>query len=289
MKKTLLSATAISLALASGSAPAADLPPLNAPMLISSPPLLWTGFHAGVNAGYEWSNNNIVNVLSTPLFPGYPPMLLAEQGSGNVPVKSSGFIGGGQIGYTYQFGARFVVGVEADIQGLAGASGDGTLSRATRLLTQPIASILTATKSLDYLATVRGRAGFLLTPTLLLYGTGGLAYGGVTTGANLSQFISYIFPFPLTISGISRASNSRVGWTAGGGGEWMFCPNWSAKLEYLYFDLGSVTHATVTSFVIPVFEPYQTTRSTARYNGHVIRAGLNYHLNWGAPPVVASY
>jgi outer membrane immunogenic protein len=95
-------------------------------------------------------------------------------------------------------------------------------------------------------------------------------------------------------AGVSNSvSNTKVGWTAGGGVEWMFLPNWSAKVEYLYYDLGTVTTATLPNAVVPVAPVvgiYALTHTSTRFNGNVVRAGINYHFNWGAPaPVVAKY
>ena len=96
--------------------------------------------------------------------------------------------------------------------------------------------------SLDYLGTVRARVGYLLTPALLAYGSGGLAYGQ----ANLITQTSLFAAAPSGAlagfaAGSANYSNLLVGWTAGGGMEWMFHPNWSVKAEYLYYDLGAVS------------------------------------------------
>ena len=98
-------------------------------------------------------------------------------------------------------------------------------------------------------------------------------------------------PFGGRGSVLSNFSDTRVGWTVGGGLEWMFWPNWSAKVEYLYYDLGSVT------FTLRVCSPQRvsgigsrnSTQSTTRFDGHIVRVGVNYHFNWGAAPVVAKY
>ena len=93
--------------------------------------------------------------------------------------------------------------------------------------------------------------------------------------------------------GSSSYSDTRVGWTVGGGVEWMFIPNWSAKLEYLYYDLGSATtsgaYVAGANTAGALQWAYASTAST-RFNGNVVRAGVNYHFNWGAPaPVIAKY
>ena len=95
---------------------------------------------------------------------------------------------------------------------------------------------------MDYLGTVRGRAGFLLMPPLLAYLTGGLAYGGASSNTTLAE----------SVDGPCGAATSRpcmdrlraaVGLDVGGGVEYMFVPHWTVKAEYLYYDLGSVTYA----------------------------------------------
>jgi outer membrane immunogenic protein len=107
---------------------------------------------------------------------------------------------------------------------------------------------------------VRGRVGYLFIPTLLIYGTGGFAYGQVDA-------------FGL--------SNTATGWTAGGGAEWLFAPNWSAKIEYLYVSLYNNNWNGGGGF-----------NFGSNYNPqfNVVRAGVNYHFNWDAPaPILAKY
>jgi outer membrane immunogenic protein len=294
-------ASAIALALAAGSALAADLPTLKAPPIYAPPPPQWTGFYLGVNAGYTGGGSSDVHLVSTPTFLVGPP-LLGPQGivtsatfwvaaNGVLNPKTSGFIGGGQLGYNWQFGDRFVAGIEADIQGVASASGSVTRTSIIPLpvpLFDPgnvVLTTLSASKSIDYLGTVRGRLGFLVTPTLLAYGTGGLAYGGVQSSASTFQSRNGpVIPF----GAANSFSDTRVGWTAGGGGEWMFMANWSAKVEYLYYDLGSVTYdvGSLQAIILPPLPvpPGGTlgsasfSQATTRFNGHIARAGINYHF-----------
>ncbi len=143
----------------------------------------------------------------------------------------------------------------------------------------------TASNSLDYLGTVHARVGYLVAPTLLVYGTGGLAYGGINLNTSVGQFATT--PAFAPGFGGASASSTRVGWTAGGGLEWMFLPNWSAKLEYLYYDLGSVNASVPLGGGNPLLYS-SALLTTASFNGQIVRVGLNYHFNWGAPtPVVA--
>jgi outer membrane immunogenic protein len=103
---------------------------------------------------------------------------------------------------------------------------------------------------------------------------------------------------PNPYSSFGSFSNTRVGWTAGGGGEWLFAPNWSAKVEYLYYDLGNATYSLSPlvgiggpgSAVIGSVFSTALPQSTTRFRGSIVRAGLNYHFNWWGPgPVVAKY
>ncbi|MGH6869096.1 MAG: outer membrane protein, partial [Methylocella sp.] len=282
----------------------------------------WTGLYVGINAGYTWSNSNTVDVDTVPtfalppppaiggnFFPGPTSIAAASAASGVLSVNNSGFIGGGQIGYNLQFANNFVVGIEADIQGVAGAHGSSSQFAAFDALSSvgfpgnSATAVTTVSRSLDYLGTVRGRLGWLITPTLLVYGDGGLAYGGIqsstsiagqTTGVNEGLCCGNP-PFFSTGS----ISDTRVGWTAGGGLEWLFAPSWSLKVEYLYYDLGSVTYSAgfptaiaapggVIAVGTPIFG--LASQATTRFNGNIVRAGINYHFNlWGPAPIVAKY
>ena len=158
--------------------------------------------------------------------PALGPANLFFLPNGNTLGSPGGVLGGAQIGYNYQFG-QFVIGAETDFQGTS-ISGQRQqlpldalqvpLSAAANSYLTPIGAITGANTSLSWFGTVRGRVGYLIMPTLLIYGTGGFAYGQVDA-----------FGF----------SNTATGWTAGGGAEWMFAPNWSAKVEYLYVDLSA--------------------------------------------------
>jgi outer membrane immunogenic protein len=265
MKKIALCAAA--LAHTAGSALAADLPSYKAPPVYIPPPPLWTGFYVGVNIGGGWNANNNASAFDPALllFPGVPnpckwgkhckPIVNPATGAfvfvpSDESVNAGGVLGGGQIGYNYQFSSMFLVGGEADIQGtsISSNNGGGWWGGGAGL-------------RLPWFGTVRGRAGLLAMPTLLLYGTGGFAYGGVH-------------------GDLLGGGSTRTGWTAGGGGEWMFIPNWSAKLEYLFVDLDSGGNTGAWGW---------NWGSRFHPQFHVVRAGVNYHFNWGAVPGLATY
>ncbi len=306
MKKFLLSATALGLAMTAGSAFAADLPSRKAPptYIAPAPVATWTGFYVGLNAGGAFGGSQNVNVGTY----GFQSVVAggglaaasasALAGTGNFPINNGGFIGGGQVGYNYQFYNNFVVGLEADIQGIAGSSSTATASTGAGVPGFPlnaVAGAVATSKTLDYLGTVRGRIGYLVTPTLLVYATGGLAYGGVNSSTSIFQGITGPSFGITTAYGTSGVySNTRAGWTAGAGAEWMFMPNWSAKLEYLYYDLGTANYgagAMGSAFTAGGGSFFTNlVATTTKFDGHVVRAGVNYHFNWGsAAPVLAKY
>jgi outer membrane immunogenic protein len=308
MKKVALSFAA--LALSAGAAFAADLPSRKAPILPPPPPPppMWTGFYVGLNAGATWANSNgqYQGVGPAAVDPGWAAGLnqndhlfafsTAASAAGSNSGSRVGFIGGGQIGYNWQFYNSFVAGMEADIQGIAnsGNRGGGIIRAVPVPSDGSVWSGITAARgNIQYIGTVRGRLGWLFMPTLLVYGTGGLAYGGVTLNTSTLVFDNNTVPPPPIGGGIGGVnfSNTQVGWTAGGGLEWMFFPNWSAKVEYLYYDLGTVTQ----NFAIASVDQLNGAaavfggQARARVNGNIVRAGVNYHFNWGAAPVVAKY
>ncbi len=301
MNKIISSLAAISLAVSTGSALAADLPSLKAPPMVVPPPPLWTGFYFGANVRGIFDASTGASISAAPLFndttgaalgaPSYFGTASAASIASNASLSNAGVIGGGQIGYNWQFNNSFLAGLEADIQGTTLSSNASASGAATEPSTGSLVSTTAnLTKSLSYLGTVRGRLGFLVTPTLLVFGSGGLAYGGMNFTAGLFQTSSNP-NFPS--SAVSADYNdARIGWTAGGGLEWMFHPNWSAKVEYLYYDLGTASAANVLSAAVPagnlLYGSYYQT--STHFNGHVARVGVNYHFQWFAPAtVVAKY
>jgi outer membrane immunogenic protein len=146
-------------------------------------------------------------------------------------------------------------------------------------------------EKIEWFGTVRGRIGPTITPTILAYVTGGLAYGEVkasdtVTGTNLvgAQGVNTP-PTAVPVAASFGNSSTRIGWTVGAGLEGAIGGNWTAKIEYLYIDLGNISG----SFVTPIIAP-SGNFVTASYNSHitdnVLRVGVNYRF---AGPVVAKY
>jgi outer membrane immunogenic protein len=180
-------------------------------------------------------------------------------------VKHSNFLGGGQIGYNWQWGPNWVLGLEADFDGIASPSSTVISAFPGNLAIAPLQTGYA--RALDSLGTVRGRAGYLMSPAWLVYATGGLAYG--ETKLQTAFACAACAP---PISTVNLTDNWQVGWTVGAGVEWKFAPQWSVKAEYLYVDLGSI-HNTIAYN----YGPFNSTlTSTYNERDNIVRAGVNY-------------
>lgn len=246
----------------------------------------WTGFHLGLNGGYGWARGGVTALPGDPLTqsltfgqPVVPPV--------SASLNADGVLGGGQVGYDWQFAGRGVVGVEADI---AAASLRSSTSVPTILFgTQP--ATFDVSRNIDWFGTVRGRVGFLAAPDLLIFATGGFAYGRVSESASVSLppgasnsigNFGYAFacgPF-YGLGSCFAGSSSRIatGWAAGIGGEKRFTQNLSLKVEYLHVDLSSGNYPVVGSLYAgaPFAPSFLNARSSATID--LVRAGLNYNF-----------
>jgi outer membrane immunogenic protein len=260
-RKIILS-TAVLVAM-TGAAAAADLPsskgaPDFAPP--APPAFSWSGFYIGANAGISTGEDSLS--VTAPAVLG---------GSEGFRANSGGFSGGGQIGYNFEVpSANVVLGVEADFQGSTQRADYEDVFGAG--LEEAIGT------KLNWWGTARGRIGYAF-GNILPYITGGFAYGHATDFINFSGV------------GIGAGSeefswsSTRTGWTAGAGVEYAITHNLTAKIEYLYTDLGSFSNG-VADFGAPVAENFDT-----RIVFHTVRAGLNWKFDLFEPPapVVAKY
>jgi outer membrane immunogenic protein len=257
MKKFLL-ATAAVMALAT-SASAADLPRKSVAPVIAVPLFTWTGFYVGVNAGYAFTDFKRSAVGGSGL-PGVLPGLTTT--SGTRTVSADGFTGGVQVGYNYQINS-IVVGLEGDFNFV------DTKKSINPEVTIPNSLVLSSTSKLEWLATVRGRLGVTF-DRFLIYGTGGVAFGSVK--------VSDQFDFrPAGAPGLGLAgssSSSRTGYVIGAGVEYAFTNNISAKVEYLFADLGK------TSYVHGIVPgtPNSGATLTNKTTTSIVRAGVNYRF-----------
>jgi outer membrane immunogenic protein len=194
-----------------------------------------------------------------------------------------GIVGGGQIGYNWQM-QNWLFGFEADIQG-TGEKGTHNYLCAAATCTAPVGGPLALVipgpalpfalnQKIDWFGTVRGRIGVLATPKVLFYATGGLAYGEVDTGAVVGTT-----PY-------STVSSTNVGWTVGAGVEGAIGGNWTARLEYLYVDLGKASGSFLTT-TASLGGGVVTENYSSRITDNILRVGINY--KFGGSPVMAKY
>ena len=303
-------------------------------------PKKWGGLYAGLNAGYGWGattganttsmgiadawsntvNGNLMNNADVEDFPwGLSNTgAMAMANTGLAQVARNGFIGGGQFGYNYQDASDVVLGAEADIQGTS-FSGNGAYANAVtdssyyQTLTDNFNYDRSAvgggkiTAGVNWMGTFRARLGYALTPNILAYGTGGLAYGAVrASSTHWTSAQTYEAEDNITqsstqsmIPGFSNYSGFRAGWTAGGGIEWMLRDNWSLRAEGLYYNLGAPSFAAspiaVTCSGIACAGAAagsmlwaSTPITKIQFDGIIARAGVNYHFDWGKADTVAA-
>ena len=298
MKKVLLCAA--SIAAFTSAAFAADLPSRRAPPVFVPPPVptfTWEGFYFGVNAGADF--NNYDSYRQTGITAGAVANLATGVRDPLLVTRSTGFAGGGQIGYNFNldggfigsslgifsntlspiFGGRAggpIFGVEADIDAttnVASALYIGTTNLATSYRSHP-----------DFVGTARGRLGYAF-GNVFVYGTGGLAYANVRDSIIQRDAAG-------GVAGVGSTSGLRLGIAYGGGIEYAI-PTASfvnffkasavtVKAEFIHYELGSTTVA------------YQSGTNT--YNvrfqekGNLARLGVNYKFGGVTPtPVVARY
>jgi outer membrane immunogenic protein len=257
----MLALLALLIATPWSSTKAADLP-------YKAPPPVpwydWTGFYIGLNGGYSWGNSS-TNFT----------------GAGVTPFSTSqsmdGWLGGGQIGYNWQYNRNWLLGVEADIQGTGqrGSAVDPSVTTGgCPVGVNCIAALpLTVTsgtsgQSLPWFGTARLRLGVEPTDHWLLYITGGLAFGEVDSTETISATTS-----GTVTTVVSNANNTRLGWTVGGGSEWVLTGAWTAKLEYLYMDFGTFTDTFTGTGA------YSSLTASSHVTDNILRVGLNYHFH----------
>jgi len=277
MKRLLIGISAAASLIATG-ALAADLPMktyTKAPVYVD-PGFDWTGFYIGGNIGYSWGQSRDTSTITN----GAGTVLFTSTDKSSL----NGVIGGGQIGYNWQI-QRAVVGFEADIQG-TDEKGSRSFTCATGVCTPPLGGPLalvipgpavpvTLNQKIDWFGTVRGRLGYLVDPRVLIYATGGLAYGEVDSSATIG----------LVPTGFGAVSSTHVGWTAGAGIEGMIGGNWTARLEYLFVDLGTVNGSFQTA-IGGLGGGVLSSNYSSHVHDNVLRVGVNYKFGG---PVVAKY
>ena len=225
----------------------------------------WTGFYIGGNAGYGWGNGD------THFHPLPDAATFFDLAPQSLSPDPSGFIGGGQIGYNWQWNKWLVLGAETDFQG-SDIEGHDTRFGFPDITGAPNFaapdSFITAHERMQWFGTARGRIGFAPLCRLMVYATGGLAYANTDYSANTNFDNGFTYPVSFT--------RTTLGWTVGGGLEYAISHHWSVKAEYLYYDLGDEGKTqNQLVFGVPQGPPF-----FVHYNfentGNIVRGGLNF-------------
>jgi len=271
MRRLFLAMSALAAFAAIDAASAADMA-LKAPPPAPVDP--WSGWYAGVNIGYSWGKAS--SLYYDPNFSNF-----AAVNSNPLSRRLDGVIGGGQIGYNLHADKTWVLGLEADIQGsgergTAGFSDIYSVGVGCDIYCSTVSG--TMKTAIDWFGTLRGRLGVLVSPTALLYGTGGLAFGGVKVSGTVTDNCASGPPACLPLSWGFGNTTTKAGWTAGGGIEGLF-PNtayWTWKLEYLYLNLGTVRGTGYEPFADFGPLPYSW---SSRVTDNILRVGASYHFH----------
>jgi outer membrane immunogenic protein len=271
--KTLMVGSIVVAALAfAGPAQAADMavraPAYKAPPL--APMFSWTGFYIGANAGGGWGRSDpSTTTVFSPVGYFAATSVPAIAAAGAQRINTTGATAGGQIGYNWQIN-QAVFGLEADFGyfGMKGSSTGGAIYPCCA----PTSFTINSSVTTDWLFTARPRVGFAAN-NWLFYVTGGLALtqlkGNFTFADNFA-----------TAAESASLSQTKAGWTAGGGVEWAVSGPWSVKLEYLHLDFGSISGSStnLTAFVPPVAFPANVFTHSVNLRSDIVRVGLNYRF-----------
>jgi outer membrane immunogenic protein len=242
---------------------AADMD-VKAPPLTPAPVYNWTGWYVGVNAGASFGNvNTDFNASNITLAP--VPLVTVPGNGGFIGSNRNypdGFIGGGQIGYNWQYSPLIVVGFEADFQGaverdnsILNHSGIVPFTQGGAVAPSAATALTDYTTQIDWFGTARARIGYVWgNGNVLSYVTGGLAYGKVKiNGTNTvsGDFTPVGGPGVYSLTQAIGHSQVNTGWVMGYGTEGVIdfwgARNWTWKIEGLYMDLGHLDATGVTS------------------------------------------
>jgi opacity protein-like surface antigen len=219
----------------------------------------WSGFYLGGHAGYGWGRDpfdDLINGASATV----APVFLTG-------IKSQGFVEGFQAGANWQAG-KVVGGLEIDLSS-APIKGSSSVAAGVNLVGTPFTAMLT--DKFDWLGSARARLGYLVSPHVMLYGTGGLGW------TQVDQTATVLLP---TETSITTAPSWRVGWVAGAGAEARLCnTNWLVRLEYPHYDFGNSGSAFDDSTTNGVVTLLSNSSTSQHLTTDVVRTGISYKLN----------
>jgi opacity protein-like surface antigen len=248
---------------------------------------VWTGFYAGINMGAAWSQLNVDRFIEPGFATCVAPGVSGGFCFGGDRLTSTNAFGGGQFGYNWQGWGNFVFGLEVDLEGIAGGN-----ERSFFGVTHPAVALgapITATfkENGGFAGDVTGRLGYAW-GNWLLYAKGGFAWFNPDISARATVF-SPATGLPIATIGGFDNNTTLTGWTVGGGVEWLLNPNWSVKVEYLFYDFGlndnnwNATFCPVGGGACGSFASWRVFDHDLTVN--TVKLGVNYHLTSGYVPL----
>jgi len=247
----------------------------------------WTGFYVGASLGGEQANANWTTTSIAVAAPGFviPPPTVDGSSPRRFSPSSGRF--GGFAGYDYQFAPQWVAGIVLDAayfdRTVTTVGGPGCTFTCILGVPGPGADVSSVRAKWD--ADVRGRLGYLVTPNVLLYGTGGIAFQNFSNSATCQTSLSdpLCGPTPIPIFATATNSSTRTGWTAGVGIDAKIFANWMLRAEYRYSDFGTWSNSLL--LVSPGVSTV-TVATNLKINTHIGMIGIAYKFGG---PVVAKY
>jgi outer membrane immunogenic protein len=250
-------------------AAAADLPLKAPPMPMPVPVSNWTGFYIGGNVGYlvQSHTSGLTNFTQPAAVTSNP----APESS-----SSNAFTGGFQVGYNWQIAPRWVIGVEGDWNWTDPSNGFCRGTDASLMCSDNGRGFLNFSEKTNWLATARGRIGWVWNTSFMFYGTAGGAWGQVDTTLMASCAVAGCGNSGATNITTAAFSNTASGWAAGLGAEALLGRNWIARVEWLHYDLGTLT----TAFTAPAALGAYGVSWSRQLTFDTFKVGLNYKFDW---------
>jgi outer membrane immunogenic protein len=218
------------------------------------PPCVWCGFYIGADVGGYGADQTVTtNAFPSPGF-GAPAILGGGvPGFGNLPtshdLSSSGAFGAIHAGYNWQLGYNWLVGLEGDVDFLSRSTNNNQTVLETFTAAPAPAFNMNVSSSNHYIASLRGRLGWV-SGAWLFYGTGGAAWTSTSTSATATGLVAGAVFLP-GVGASTSFSNSNTGWVAGAGVEWMLSQNWILRAEYLHYDFSGASGNLPLVFAAP--------------------------------------
>lgn len=262
-----LAAAFASIALA-GAAKAADLP-VKAPSVVTAPS--WTGVYAGVSVGARWADNDWRTSDISPNFGA--GVFVPTAGTGGAMDSVAARIGG-YLGVNWQFAPSWVAGVEGDFGWADNTKRASALPGTAGLFFGiPLVGLPSGSVKETWDGSVRARLGYLVAPSTLVYGSGGVAWQRFELNASCTIVPGN--PFCFGSPHDETYASTRVGWTVGGGIEHMIGGRWLVRADYRYADFGTWTQPFFVAGGVGVgFDDRFTAHVTTRT--HTATVGVAY-------------